>query len=127
MLTNRDALLEAWRLAAETLVKAKDYEAELRVQVVEAYSTNTDELASGVENVDIGWGHELKITHGITRKFDSPDAAVNAENLVARILGEELTRRLIKWKPELSIGEYNQAPDEVKAVIDRATTVCGRR
>ena len=122
MTANRDALLEAWKLAAETLAEAKAYETELRQQVVAAFSEETNELATGIENVPIGWGHVLKITHCISRKFDSSEAAETAQNLVSRLLGEELTHRLIKWKPELSQGEYNLAPAEVRQIIDRVTT-----
>lgn len=122
--SNKDTLLQQWKEAAEQLVIARNRESDLRKQVIEAFSTISTEMHSGVENIDVGWGFDLKITHKLDYKLDDAgiDAALEA---IERDIehGELLAERLVSWKPSISVREYGALPAAAKVIIDRVLTI----
>jgi hypothetical protein len=129
-LSNRDEILAQWKVAKTTLDTAKADEATLRDQVVAAFSDVTDEMHSGTETVDIGWGHELKIVHSLRYELDKANDYEKTDKALDEIeatLGEEvgalLVDRLVKRKLELSISEYKKLPPKAKKIIDKVLTI----
>jgi len=51
------------------------------------------------------------------------DTTPTALFAVANIVGAELATRLVNWKPDLSLSEYNKLPDNAREAIDRALTI----
>lgn len=126
--TNKDALLTQWKEASELLAKIKVTEAELRKQVVEAFSNDAKPGHSGTENVDVGWGHKLKIEHKLNYKLDNSDDCAKLDKVLDSIEksmegGNIIAERLVKWSPELSIREYKLLSPENKKRIDTVLTI----
>lgn len=118
------ALLREWDAAKKAAANAVSTEKELRARVLSHFSAyGSDELTSGVENVDIGGGFDLKMEHKLNYKLDRDhiDDALNAIEKLAN--GELLAERLVKFTPELAVGEYKKLPAEAKTIIDRVITV----
>lgn len=118
------ALLREWDAENKTLAAAVLKEKDLRARVLAAFSQyGDDELKSGVENVDIGGGYDLKMEHKLSYKLDKDrlDDALEAIEKLAN--GELLAERLVKFTPELAVGEYKKLPDEAKKIIDGVLTV----
>lgn len=128
MTNNRDAILTEWKTWKANLDVAKAREAELRAQVIEAFSLETDELKSGIENVDIGFGYKLKIDHKVSYSLDNANDYELTDKALDEIEakvehGELLVDRLVKRKLELSVSEYKKLPGDAKKIIDRVLTV----
>jgi hypothetical protein len=126
--TNKDALLTQWKEASELLAKIKVTEAELRKQVVEAFSHDAKPGHSGTENIDVGWGHKLKVVHKLNYKLDNANDCEKLDKVLDTIEksmegGNIIAERLVKWKPELSVSEYKLLSPENKARIDSVLTI----
>jgi len=122
--SNRDTLLASWKEANAQLKHFRTLEGELRKQVIDAFSEQTSEMASGVENVDIGWGHTLKVTHKLEYKLDDTKLDKALEQIEKTVeYGELLAERLVKFKPELSVSEYKKLPGDAKKIIDTVLTI----
>lgn len=118
------ALLREWDAAKKAAANAVSTEKELRARVLAHFSAyGSDELTSGVENVDIGGGFDLKMEHKLNYKLDK-DRLDDALNAIEKLdNGELLAERLVKFTPELAVGEYKKLPAEAKTIIDRVITV----
>jgi len=125
---NKDALLADWKKAKAELDEVKSREAQLRGLVVEVFSQEKDPMKSGVENVDVGWGFNLKIEHKLNFKLDNANDCEKLNGVLNAIEismagGNIIADRLVKWKPELSVSEYKLLSPENKARIDSVLTV----
>lgn len=125
--SNRDTLLTQWRQAQKLLDEVKAKEAVLRKQVIEAFS-EVGEMYSGVENVDVGWGHQLKIEHKLDYKLDSTDDYARVDKVLDKIEdtiehGPLLVDRLVKRTLNISIAEYKKLPPAAKRLIDEVLTI----
>jgi hypothetical protein len=125
---DRDKLLADWKESKALLDKIKITEAALRNQVIETFSSENDPMASGVENVDVGWGYKLKVTHKLTYKLDNANDCEALDKVLEAIEnttegGSVIAARIIKWKPELSVSEYKLLNDANKARIDAVLTI----
>lgn len=126
--TNKDALLTQWKEASELLAKIKVTEAELRKQVVEAFSEEAKPGYSGTENVDVGWGYKLKIEHKLNYKLDATEDAAKTWKALDAIEksqegGNVIAERLVKWTPELRVGEYKKLSPAQQKIIDKVLTI----
>lgn len=120
------ALLSKWSAAKAAVASATTIENELRAQVIATFSTETDEMKSGVENVDLGFDKwELKITHKLNYKLGEIDAVKEALARIATSMegGNIIADRLVKWKPEVAVSEYNLLNGGQRAIIDRVLTI----
>lgn len=125
---NRDKMLEAWKLADATAKAAVLKERELRAQVIEAFSEITEEMHSGTESIDIGWGHDLKIEHKLDYKIDNSNDYEAFENVLDEIEknvegGSILTERLYKRELSLYVSEYKKLPEQAKKLIEKVITI----
>lgn len=126
--SNRDTLLSEWKKTNAERVKFIASERVLRDQVIAAFSEITNEMHSGMETLDLGWGHELKIEHKLDYKLDNAndnEALIKAlERIETEIeAGKLLAARLVKWKAEISVSEYKKLPPEAKVIIDGVLTI----
>lgn len=119
-------LLARWQAAKTTAANAVITERELRAVVIAAFSTETDEMKSGIEKIDLGFDKwELKITHALDYKLADKDAVTMALTQIASSMdgGNIIAERLVKWKPELSVSEYKLLNGGQRATIDRVLTI----
>lgn len=127
MLTNsQNDALASWKAADEAKKAATALELEMRNNVIALFSTNTDEMKSGVENVDLGFDKwELKIQHKLNYKLADTEAInIALANIAASMEGGKIiAARLVKWKPELSVSEYNILGGGQRNIIDKVLTI----
>lgn len=123
----KNALLSAWYEADKTMRAAVDAERELRLQIIETFSTETREDASGVETVSLGrdkW--VLKIQHGLNYNLDKDaDKVRSSLDVIAKSMegGKIIADRLVKWKPEISVTEYKKLDREQREEINKVLTI----
>lgn len=114
----RDLLLSQWRAKHELLQRIKAEEAALRKQLVD-YAANPN-VSEGTESQDLETGEKLKIRKTLLYCFTDKTAAKDLEaafkNTDAK--GEFLAERLIRWSPEVVVGEYRKLPEQYKAIAD---------
>lgn len=134
-MSNADVILAQWKEAKANLDKWKTEEASLRKLVIETRSEIGNEMHSGMETIDIGWGYELKIEHKLDYKVDNANDSERVDEAEARIiatvgeeLGEVIAARLFKRKFELSISEYKKLLDlpngaALKKIVDAVITI----
>lgn len=123
---SKDALLLAWKTAKQELAASVANERDLRDRVIAAFSTETNEMHSGVENVDLGFDRWiLKITHKLDYKLADADAVKAALAQIATSIegGNIIADRLVKWKPEISVSEYKLLNGGQRSAIDRVLTI----
>lgn len=127
-LSNKDRLLADWKAADEASKLAVEKERDLRKQVIDAFSTETNELKSGVENIDAGWGFDLKIEHKIVYKLDNANDFEKVEDAIDQMeafgeLGEHIANSLFKRKYDVSVTEYKKLDPKYKVIIDKILTI----
>lgn len=127
MTSNRDTILTQWKEWKAKLDEAKKAEAELRKQVIDAFSEENPDTASGTENIDIGYGYKLKIVHKLEYTLDNANDYEKTDKALDEIEesvehGELLVDRLIRRKLELSVSEYKKLPAAAKKIIDKVVT-----
>ena len=115
----RDTKILQWIESANKLSDAKAVELTLRNEVI---SINfKDHKESGTENVELGNGYKLKavfkVNYSLNNTYDAVDKALSKLEK-AGTEGAFITERLVKWKPELSIYEYNKLDTKFKKIID---------
>lgn len=116
----RDELILEQTKAAEQAKFWKDRDAELRGMI---WGQNFGEAELGKQHtLDLGNGYKLKGKRPISYKLDA--AVRDALDEIAKIGNEGpfTAERLVKWKPELSVSEYNKLSEAYKAIIDKALT-----
>lgn len=129
-LSNRDKVLADWNASKVALANLTLQERELRKMVVDIFSDAQafPEMASGTESIDIGFGHDLKITHKLDYKLDNANDCEELHKVLREIEtsmegGHIIAERIVKWKPELSVSEYKLLSPENKARLDRVLTI----
>lgn len=124
---DRDAALMLWQEAKAVLTETTLIEKDLRATCINLASSITDEMHSGVENVDIGSGFDFKITHSLSYKLSSADDYAEMHKALDAIEkgenGALLADRLVKAKYEISKKEYDLLPAWAKKLIDPVLTI----
>lgn len=119
-------LVEYEKLQAE-LARIRAVEAEMRKEIVSAFSEHVEDNFSGTENVDIGGGYDLKITHALDYKLDNANDYEGVDKIIAEMDDdprmELIVDRLFKRKLELSVTEYKNLPAEWRVKVDRVLTI----
>lgn len=126
-LSNKEALLRDWKHANDILTQAKTAEADLRKQIIAAYSDKADDY-SGVENHDIGFGYDLKIEHKLNYTLKSADSFKDVHAVINRIesisdVAAFIAGNLFKQKFEISVSEYKKLPVDIKQLVDTVLTI----
>lgn len=109
---------------------AKDTEMNLRKLFAE-YVLPSSERKEGVNNVDVGGGRTVKITHNVNYKLVGDHAKIEKAEADAAKVGNEgafLIERIITWTPDFSKSEYNKLQEDnpthvkVKKIVDDILT-----
>lgn len=126
--SNRLALLVEYEKLQAEFVALRAKEAEVRKAVIAAWSEHDmEEVFSGVENVDIGNGFDLKIEHTLDYKLENANDYDAVDKLIEKMdkdpRMELIVDRLFKRKLELGVTEYKRLPPEWKVEVDRVLTI----
>ena len=117
------AILAQHQNAAKQLAYWKELEAALRQQVIAEFSTQAVDC-EGTENYDLNAGYKLKIVrkmnYSVTDFEGMETALIQLEDETGSGL---LSDRLVKWKPELSVGEYKKLPDPLRSIVSPFVTM----
>lgn len=117
----RDKLLQQWEQSKSDLEVAKLAEMDQRKLVVAfAFDPNKEK---GTERIPLENGYELKAVKKINYNVNQETVNAVLDELEAQ--GDEakfIAERVIKWKAELSVSEYNDLSDKYKAIIDKCVT-----
>jgi len=112
-------LVSRWERAKAALDAAKKLESALREEIVAAHFQQN---STGTHHFDTPDGRDLVCVKKLNYKLDKVTTS-DAQQKVAAIVGLELAKRLVNWKPDLSLSEYNKLPDNAREAIDRALTI----
>lgn len=125
--SNKLAMLVDYEKIQAELVRVKAAEAEMRKSIIAAFSDHIEDNFSGTENVDIGGGYDLKITHTLDYKLDTADDYDAVDKIIAEMdkdaRMELIVDRLFRRKLEISVTEYKNLPAEWKVKVDRVLTI----
>lgn len=108
-------LIASWNHAACQLTYWKQKEAELRKEIVAKLTDPSKE--SGTEHVEIAKGWRLTVLKSLDYKLANPDGNLKTTldlNGIAFVA---------RWKPELSLTEYNKLKPEHKSVLTPFLTI----
>lgn len=128
-----DQVLQAHLEAKTALGKAVETEIALRKEVKARYFPDAGDT-KGTFNFDLGNGYKLKLKNGEYVKVADTDeqSLETALDAIAKIgnLGAVMADELVKFKPELSLTEYNKLKDNddaqakrIKSIIDKHITI----
>lgn len=107
----RDKLLNEWLDAQKALTKAKDEEMKLRKQIV-ADIIQAKPGEKGTRNFELNAGYKLKAVLKLNYKLNNDEVDATLDRIEK--LGDEgkfIVDRIVKFKPELSVTEYNSLND----------------
>lgn len=123
----RDLRLMAWEAAKRAIETAKEAEMTARKAAVDFCFDQ--ERRTGTERIELGNGYEAKAVkkqnHNFVKGADGKTidlVALRAALAEIATLGNEgpfLAERIVKWSPDLVIGEYNNLAPQYKAIIDK--------
>lgn len=124
----KDQKLQKWLDAKTALDAAKETEMEMRKAVVDAFPFDADKK-EGTQNLELANGFKLKVVkaQNYNLKGDVDAALLAYENAAGT--PEEHGRRkletelLVKWKPNLSVSAYREAPTELLKAIETVLTI----
>lgn len=116
--TERDNLLTKWKAAKAALAEIKETEADLRQQLSKEFFPKPDK---GTQRVELGFGYNLKLVHKLNYTFTSDMALETALAEIAETNNEGpfIAKRLVNYKPAISVKEYEILDPIYKAIIDK--------
>lgn len=117
----RDKVLAQWEESKSALEIAKENEMTQRKQVV-AFAFDP-EKKKGTERIELANGYELKSVKKLNYNVNQDtvnDALDKIEALDEQ--GKFIVERIIKWKAELSVSEYNDLDERYRKIIDEVIT-----
>ncbi len=120
-----DQLIGEWEAAAKQLAHFKALEATARKAMVDRMFPNNAGL-SGTKNADLANGYKLKAVFKLNYSLNNKDDAVDKALSKIEKTGPEgqfVANRLVKWKPELSVSEYNELEPKFKKIIDEVLKI----
>lgn len=127
---DRNAAINDW---LETKAEFTRLQALERAKRAVLYQTLAPGNVDTTETVDLGGDYKLKLTGSLNYKLqysqkENGDAALNAAIDAIEKAGNEgpfIADRLIKWTPELAVGEYKKLDPngKIKPLIDAVLTI----
>lgn len=124
----KEQILQKWLDAKKVLDDAKDLEMQMRNAVVAAFPF-TEGAKEGTHRVDLANGWQLKVVlkQNYNLNKDTDKALTAYENAgatdVEKALRADLTERLVKWKPTLSISEYRNLDAAALKALEPVLTI----
>ena len=110
-----EQVLEMFHEATRKLAEYKELEMSLRKTIVDNYFDS--ENLEGTENLDLGEGYKLKCVKKLNRSFVTKEES-EIEKVLDK-LPDEISSRIIKYKPELSVSEYKKLDDKNRKIFDK--------
>lgn len=111
-----------WNKAVKALARAKEAESEARAELVKAAFPNG--LDEGTNTFDLAGKWKLKVSGVVSRSVDEASLPSILERVREKFEGLDL-KDLIKWKPELKVGDYKKLDAKVKKLFDNALVIKG--
>ncbi len=111
----------AWNALAQELAELKARELQARQKLIAKYFADVVAGDEGTKTFDLGRGYALAATFRTSYSLD-PEKARKAQDEMGRQgdLGVELATRVIRWKPDLRVGEFKKLPPAFARIIRRA-------
>lgn len=109
--------IERWYVVAEQLAKAKEEEMTLRKKIAKTYFPDPVE---GVNDVPMSDGWVMKMTYKIDRKIISEKFALLQDEFKTAKLP---LKDLVRFKPDLAVGEYKKLTEEQRKLFDKAMEI----
>lgn len=117
-----DETSAAWLKAKRALTKAQEAESIARGAMVKAAFPNG--LTEGTNSFDLGGKWKLKVTGVVSRKVDEAALPAVCERIAKKFDGFD-AKELVKWTPEVKVGDYKKLPDNIKKLFDNALIIKG--
>ena len=116
------AKIQRWHEKAEELARVKAEELLLRLELVAEYFPAGGE---GTEKADLGKGFELVAKFGLNHRLPAEETTrpVLAKMAKADPAGDELVKRLVKWTPEVRVGEMKKLPARLAKLFETILTI----
>jgi hypothetical protein len=112
---DRDIVL-SWKLAQMRLSTIKQTELRFRKLIAQRFFPSPK---LGTNTAHISNSADVKLVHSLNYRLDqSTTLMMQAMNAVAAFEGEEVAKRLFKWKAELNEVEYRALSDDARAAFD---------
>lgn len=108
-------LLSRWHEAQESLIQAKEAEADLRHAVISEFFANVPQDAEGTFSLSLGGGYNLKSRYKLARKINTEALDEMREQIEAA--GVRLDE-VIHWTPVLRMAAYNTLTPDQRQVFD---------
>ncbi len=110
------ARIQRWADKAEELARVKAEELQLRLELVAEYFPQGGD---GTVKVDVGAGCELAATFGTYFRLPAEDKTrpVLERMALADPAGLLLIGRLVKWTPEVRVGELKKLPPRMAKLL----------
>lgn len=124
-MARRDELLSRWQSEHLLLTRAKADELRHRLEFIK-FAFNKEKL-DGTERIVLRNGYEAKAVKSLRYIFVSRDAGLTAEEALKAAIdalvasgpeGVFVANRLIKFTPELIVGEYKKLTPRLKEIVD---------
>lgn len=118
----RDILIQNWLDAKERLAQVQELEKTLRAEVLKlCLGENAPE--KGTVNYDLGNGYGLKFKLNLSYSIDK----AKVEDMLSKLErqgdeGKFIAGRIVNFKPELSLTEYNKLEPKMRKIVDDYVT-----
>lgn len=129
-IAKRDELLARWQSEKLLLDRAKADELKHRIDFVR-FAFSKDKL-EGTERIELHNGYVARGVKYLVYKFVSRNEGETAEEALKGAIdalvesgpeGVFVARRLIRFTPELVVGEYKKLPTRLREIMDRVIEV----
>ncbi len=122
---DRDTALQAHADAKDKVKYAEAVEKALRLRIIALAFPGEASDAEGVRNLDVGGGWKLQATFKVYYKlpaFDKVRPVLTRIRELGTTEGQAAYERLVKFTPDLSVGEYKKTGGEPRKIIDEIVT-----
>lgn len=129
-IAKRDELLARWQSEKLLLDRAKADELKHRLDFVR-FAFSKDKL-DGTERIELRNGYVAKAVKSVRYAFVSRNKGETAEEALKAAIdalvesgpeGVFVARRLIKFTPELVVGEYKKLPTRLREIMERVIEI----
>lgn len=115
-------MVAMWQDAKAKLDAWKNYERELREEIIER---TFDVVNPGTNRRALPDGRWLKVVKPVTYDIDKDVTRVQAamHNLSMRTTNREYVNNILRWSADLNVKVYKSLPTDLKAIIDNIVTM----
>lgn len=117
-----EQLAAEWLKAQKALAKAKEAESVARAALVKAAFPKG--LAEGTNTFDLPGKWKVKISGVVSRTIDEAALPAILARIKEKFDGLDVSN-IVRFKPELKVGDYKKLDAKVQKVFDNALTIKG--